>query len=100
MNNRMDLPSFRGGFSLESRELNVSLFKFPEDGAPNTVVVRIVNYSEHTGNGQLTCPDTIVSAFETDLLEQPLRESKYRDNLLTCVLSPYEIKTYRVTLKV
>jgi len=89
----------KSAFSLSGEHVVMSLLKRPEDQQSNCIIVRLTNYSDNSTKAVLTCENTILEAYETDLLEQKKAEAVFHEHCLEMDFEPWEIKTYRVVLQ-
>ena len=74
--------------------------KLAEDG--NGMIVRLFEFCNRRGPVQLTCAGTIDQAEPCDLMERPLAQPEQiavDGKCLSFTITPYEIKTFRVSFK-
>ena len=83
---------------LTGRALAVSAFKLPEDGEEGALIVRLVNYSEETADGELRFRFLLKKAWLCDLLERPEKDIPVCTHSLSVRLAPHKIQTYRLYL--
>lgn len=83
----------RDGFSLAKQYAYLSLIE-PAPSEENSVLVRLVNYSDTAICDTLTCPLPLTAAFQTDLLRAPQAPAAFENNTLSVNLNPYQIQTY------
>ena len=67
-----------------------------EDGAG--LIVRLYEAHNQRGRGTLTFANSILSAQECNLLEEPISDAPYQGNMLPFQVRPFEIKTFRIRL--
>ncbi|QGQ94280.1 hypothetical protein EHS13_04850 [Paenibacillus psychroresistens] len=76
----------------------LSILKRPENGEPNTMVVRLYNMSAYTAVTPLTCIRPIVDAFEVNFNEEKGHPIAFEENSLQIELGPWKIQTYSIKL--
>ncbi len=74
----------------------VETIKPAEDG--DGLIVRLYEAHNQRGQGKLFFATNIVSARECNLLEEPVGDATYQENVLAFGVRPFEIKTFRVHL--
>lgn len=86
----------RDSFTLNEGNIVLSLLKIPENQDNKTVIARFVNYSDFPSSSIFNCPQTIVHAVETDLLENEIGNVNYRGKELEVILLPWKIQTCKI----
>ncbi|MGI5960118.1 MAG: glycosyl hydrolase-related protein [Massiliimalia sp.] len=81
------------------KDTAVSMIKLPEAEEEDALIVRVVNYSEHSAPARLEFCRPIEQAWEVTLEEQALTQIPFEGNGLITQLRPWQIKTVKVTLK-
>jgi len=65
----------------------------------DAVVIRLYEAGKTRGPVEVSFGKNVTGAVEYNLLEEPLRDCKYREGTLYFNIKPFEIKTFKVTLK-
>ncbi len=87
----------KGLFSCSNNNLIIDAIKKTENG--NGIVVRIYEACGTAGSAELSCGKKILSAVESDLVEKKIKDVDLADNVVRFRFTPYEIKTFIVTLE-
>ncbi len=93
---RGNLPPEWGFLKVEGEAIATAV-KLAEDS--NSLVIRLVEFNGRGGRTTITFPTPLASAYETNLLEERIKQLPFQSNRLTLELSPYEIKTIEIKLR-
>lgn len=85
------------GFLKVEGEAVATAVKLAEDS--RSLIIRLVEFNGRRAKASLTFPTSIVSVYETNLLEERIKPLPFQGNRISVALSPYEIKTIEVKLK-
>lgn len=82
---------------LKGDHLAMSILKVPEDLEADTVILRLVNYSDTAVEGSITTSLPLLHAYRTNMLETPELEYAFEGCVLPLSLAPRKILTLRLT---
>jgi alpha-mannosidase len=95
-NHEGKLPPEWGFLKVEGDAIATAI-KLAEDS--NSLIIRLVEFNGRKARATLTFPSPISSAYETNLLENRIKQLPFNGNQIALNLSPYEIKTVEISLK-
>ena len=84
---------------LEGSSLVYSILKTPEDGAENTLILRLWNASEKTQEGSVTTGFDLQEAFAVSLEETAPVSVPFTDRRIPLTVGPWKIVTLRLVKK-
>ena len=86
-----------GLFKCSHDNLIIEAIKKTESG--DGIVVRLYEACGTSGSAELSCGKHILSAVESDLVEKKIKDAELTEDTISFRFTPYEIKTFIVTLK-
>ena len=92
-----DKPASYSAVATGAENVMVEVVKKAEDS--DAMIVRMYECYNRRTNTTMTFPAEIASIQECDLMENEIGEVAYSGNAAEFSIKPYEIKTFKVTLK-
>ena len=86
-----------GLFSCSNKNLIIDAIKKTENG--DGIVVRLYEACGTSGHAELSCGRRVLSAVESNLVEKKIQDADLAENVVQFQFTPYEIKTFIVTLE-
>lgn len=91
-------PSEKSFMKIEGDDISISIIKQPEDGAENTVIVRVFNSSDKPAEGKICFERDVKKASETNLNEENIGEVRADGKSVSVKLPAWKIGTYRIEM--
>ena len=78
---------------------NLIIYAIKKTEKGDSIIVRLYEACGTAGSAELSCGRKILSALESDLVEKKIQDADLAENVVRFWFTPYEIKTFIVTLE-
>jgi alpha-mannosidase/mannosylglycerate hydrolase len=82
---------------IEDGAVCMSILKRPENGAENSVIIRVYNTSDKNASARIKFFMNISSVCEVNMNEEFLTDLTFGGNIFTADLAAYKVKTFKIS---